>query len=309
MKHAIEFTDTCKEYGRVRALHGLNLQVPQGEVVGLLGHNGAGKTTTIKLILGIIEPTRGKVEVLGSSPTGKAARALRMQWGYLPESVGFYEQLSGREVLDYFARLKRVGGRERDQLLERVGLAEAARRRVKTYSKGMRQRLGLAQALLGRPRLLLLDEPTVGLDPIAVREFYTMLDDLRRQGTTVILSSHVLPGIEQHIDRVAMLREGTLQAYGTLDELRRQTGLPLKIRASGRWPHGFWKQRLAEQGIAHYRVNGTHLEIETQSESQLDVMRLLLSDESVQNLDVHPPSLESLYIHFNSPDVREAAHA
>jgi Cu-processing system ATP-binding protein len=172
----------------------------------------------------------------------------------------------------------------------------------------MRQRLGLAQALLGRPRLLLLDEPTVGLDPVAVREFYTMLDDLRRQGTTVILSSHVLPGIEQHIDRVAMLREGALQAYGTLDELRRQTGLPLKIRASGRWPHGFWQQRLAERGIAH-KVNGTHLEIETRSESQLDVMRLLLSDESIQNLDVHPPSLESLYIHFNSPDVRGADHA
>ncbi len=308
MNWAIDIAGASKVYGHVRALENLSLQVSQGEVIGLLGHNGAGKTTTIKLILGIIAPSSGKVEVLGSSPLGRAARSLRMQWGYLPESVSFYEQLTGREVLDYFAQLKRVGSAEREALLERVGLAEAADRRVKTYSKGMRQRLGLAQALLGRPRLLLLDEPTVGLDPIAVRDFFSMLGDLRRQGTTVILSSHVLPGIEQHIDRVAILRAGALQACGTLDELRRQAGLPMRICASGSWPQGFWQPRLDERGIAHYKVNGSHLEVESPLETKLDVMRLLLSHDGVHNLDVQSPSLESLYVHFNAP-VREAEHA
>lgn len=309
MTCAINLVGVCKDYGRVRALDDLTMQVAQGEVLGLLGHNGAGKTTAIKLILGIIEPTLGKVEVLGYPPTGSSARTLRMQWGYLPESVSFYEQLTGREVLDYFARLKRVGARERDGLLDSVGLVKAADRRVKTYSKGMRQRLGLAQALLGRPRLLLLDEPTVGLDPIAVRDFFSMLDELRRQGTTVILSSHVLPGIEQHIDRVAMLSAGSLQAFGTLDELRQQAGLPMRICASGSWPKGYWQPRLDERGISRYRVNGARLEIESPPDEKLDVMRMLLSHDSVHNLDVQTPSLETLYVHFNTASGQDAGHA
>ena len=309
MSFAVDLAGASKEYGRVTALHGLSLQIPQGEVLGLLGHNGAGKTTTIKLILGLIAPSKGQVEVFGCEPYTKGSRALRTQWGYLPENVSFYNQLTGREVLDFFARLKRVSVHERETLLERVGLEEAADRRVKTYSKGMRQRLGLAQALLGHPRLLMLDEPTVGLDPIAVRDFFTTVDELRRQGTTVILSSHVLPGIEQHIDRVAILRSGSLQAVGTLDELRRQAGLPLKISARGKWPKGFWDVRLREQGIAQYRVNGTSLEVDSPLDTKLDVMRLLLSDDCVNDLEVQLPSLESLYVHYNAEQRQEASHA
>jgi len=308
MSCVIDLAGVSKDYGAVSALHDLTLRVQQGEVLGLLGHNGAGKTTTIKLILGVIEPSAGRVEVLGRSPTAKAARSLRMQWGYLPESVSFYEQLSGAEVLDYFARLKRVPVSERKELLDRVGLAEVAGRRVKTYSKGMRQRLGLAQALLGRPRLLFLDEPTVGLDPIAVRDFFAMLDQLRRQGTTVILSSHVLPGIEQHIDRVAIMRAGTLAALGTMDELRAEAGLPLKIRASGSWPQGVWESRLENQGLVHYKVNCTKLEVDSPLEAKLDVMRLLLNDEGVQDLELLPPSLESLYVHYNAVSHPEPDH-
>lgn len=299
MNYAIEFDGVGKDYGSVSALGELSLQVPEGEVLGLLGHNGAGKSTTIKLILGVIAPSAGRIRVLGQCPHMKASRSLRMQWGYLPESVRFYEQLTGHEVLEYFAALKRVHPSEVNDLLERVGLSSAAKRRVKTYSKGMRQRLGLAQALLGHPRLLLLDEPTVGLDPVAVRDFFLTLDELRRRGTTVILSSHVLPGIEQHIDRAAILRNGRLQALGTLDELRRQARLPLRIRASGHWPKGFWESRLNGQGITEYQLNCTRLEINSTLENKLDVMRLLLSEESVQDIDVLPPSLESLYVHFS----------
>ena len=307
MKHAVKFTGVGKAYGSVKALHNVSLQVDPGEVIGLLGHNGAGKTTTIKLILGIVAPSAGQVEVLGYSPRGQQAKSLRLQWGYLPESVRFYEQLSGREVLRYFARLKRVDRPQSERLLEEVGLADAADRRVRTYSKGMRQRLGLAQALLGKPRLLLLDEPTAGLDPIATRDFFSTIDNLRRQGTTVILSSHVLPGIEQHVDRVAILRGGELRAWGTLDALRRDADLPLRIRVQGHWPDGFWEPRLREHGIDAYRVNGTSLEVASRIEAKLDVMRALVRYEHVEDIEVQSPTLESLYVHYNAP--RDATDA
>ncbi len=300
MSHAIEFSRVDKTFAQVHALRDVNLKVNAGEVVGLLGHNGAGKTTAIKLILGIIAPSAGELSVLGRPPRGAHGNELRLQWGYLPESVSFYEQLSGREVLAYFARLKRVKREHSERLLEQVGLADAADRRVKTYSKGMRQRLGLAQALLGQPRLLLLDEPTTGLDPIATRDFFNTLDDLRRQGTTVILSSHILPGIEQHVDRVAILRAGELRAWGTLETLRQEAGLPLKIHVRGKWPKGFWEERLRQQGIDSYRVNGTRLEVGATVDSKLKIMRTLVQDEHVEDIDVQSPSLESLYVHFNA---------
>lgn len=303
MNTVISFEGVSKVYGHVSAIRALSLKVSEGEVLGLLGHNGAGKTTTIKLILGVIVPSAGRVTVLGQQPYVKAARSLRMQWGYLPESVSFYEQLSGREVLTYFARLKRASTSEVNKLLERVGLSEAAERRVKTYSKGMRQRLGLAQALLGNPKLLLLDEPTVGLDPIAVRDFFQTLDDLRRQGTTVILCSHVLPGIERHIDRVAILRSGALQVAGSIDELRREAKLPLRISAKGNWAKGFWEPRLREYDLTSYQLNCTRIDIDSPLETKLEVIRLLLSEQSVQDIDVQAPTLESLYVHFNRDKV------
>ncbi|MBI1422316.1 MAG: ATP-binding cassette domain-containing protein [Gammaproteobacteria bacterium] len=299
MSKVVELEQLRKEYAQVTALEGLSLEVAQGEVLGLLGHNGAGKTTTIKLILGMIAASSGEVRVLGKSPRGHSAKTLRMQWGYLPENVSFYDQLTGQEVLEYFGRLKRVPSSERYALLERVGLAEAAQRRVKTYSKGMRQRLGLAQALLGHPRLLMLDEPTVGLDPIATRDLYQTLDELRRQGTTVILSSHVLPGIERHIDRVAILREGKLRALGTLDDLRRSASLPFQIKARGHWETGTWEPLLQQRGITDFHVNGTRLEIASAIETKLEVMRMLLADQGVEDLDVQAPSLEALYVYYN----------
>jgi len=299
MNYAVDLQQVSKLYGRITALENLTLQVVPGEVLGLLGHNGAGKTTTIKLILGMIAASSGRLQVLGESPRGRQAKSLRMQWGYLPESVSFYEQLTGREVLDYFGRLKRVAVSERKVLLEQVGLTDAADRRIKTYSKGMRQRLGLAQALLGNPRLLLLDEPTVGLDPIATHDLYKTLDRLRLQGTTVVLSSHVLAGIEKHIDRVAILRKGTWRALGSIEQLRSDARLPTRIRARGSWPAGTWEPRLRRDGVIEYRVNGTQLEVVSEFDAKLDLMRLLLTDATVDDLDVQAPSLESLYVHFN----------
>jgi Cu-processing system ATP-binding protein len=301
----VEFSGVTKRYGTMHAVDALSLDVREGEVLGLLGHNGAGKTTSMKMILGVTAPTAGDVRVFGESPLGRKAHELRRRVGYLPESVSFYGQMTGREVLAYFARLKGARRRDCDTLFERVGLeSEAVDRRVKTYSKGMRQRLGLAQALLGEPRLLLLDEPTVGLDPIATRDFYVMLDELRRQGATVILSSHVLPGIERHIDRAAILGHGRMLAFGSLEELRERAGLPLRIRVRGQCSSDGCEQGLKARGMSVQQVNGAAVELAGPLAAKLDVLRLLLADPGVEDIDLVPPSLETLYAHIslNEPD-------
>ncbi len=292
--HAVE-----KRYGGIAALGGIDLDVRQGEILGLLGHNGAGKTTTMKLILGVIRATAGTVKLFGESPIGGNADKLRRNLGYLPENVSFYEQLSGREVLDYFARLKGATLKANDELLARVGLEGAASRRVKTYSKGMRQRLGLAQALLGEPKLLLLDEPTAGLDPSATAEFYEMLDGLRRQGTSVMLSSHILPGIERYVDRVAILGGGKLLDVGSLKELSGRAQLPLTFHLRGSWGELDWQKKLAAYPVEFKQLNGQRLELRCMADAKIELMRLMVNDASVEDIEVSQPSLDELYAYYN----------
>lgn len=299
MNCAVEIENVSRSFGRIDAVIDLNLTLASGEVLGLLGHNGAGKSTTMKMILGVLAPTAGSIRVLGENPRGRAAGRLRLRLGYLPENVSFYDNLTGREVLRYFARLKRIRPARADTLLERVGLAAAANRRVRTYSKGMRQRLGLAQALLGEPRLLLLDEPTVGLDPMATRDVYAMIDELRERGTSVILCSHVLPGVERHIDRAAILARGRLLASGTIDELRAQADLPLRIRARSETFNGELYARLNDRVVDIERDGGDVIELTTTPANKLEVMRVLLAEEGIEDLGVESPNLETLYAHFN----------
>lgn len=290
--NAVEIEGVQQRYGKMTVLRDLDLQLQEGEVLGLFGHNGAGKTTSMKLILGLLQPSEGRVTVLGRQPNDPE---VRRQLGYLPENVIFYPQLSGRETLRHFARIKSASLSQVDQLLEQVGLGAAAHRRVKTYSKGMRQRLGLAQALLGAPRLLLLDEPTVGLDPIATQDLYSLIDQLRQQGTSVILCSHVLPGVEAHINRAAILAGGRLQAIGTLPELRRQASLPSKIRASG-------LQHCTEL-LAHWHAAGhsaraigpSGVEVTVADNNKLPLLRELLDGNQPSDLEIQQPTLEDLY--------------
>ncbi|HLD64844.1 MAG TPA: ABC transporter ATP-binding protein [Pseudomonas sp.] len=293
--NAVEIQGVSQRYGRMTVLQALDLSLGEGEVLGLFGHNGAGKTTCMKLILGLLQPSAGRVQVLGCQPHDPQ---VRRRLGYLPENVTFYPQLSGRETLRHFARLKGAPGAQVDELLEQVGLTGAADRRVKTYSKGMRQRLGLAQALLGEPRLLLLDEPTVGLDPIATQDLYRLVDRLRQQGTSIILCSHVLPGVEAHIDRAAILARGQLQAVGSLASLREAAGLPTLIRASGLQQPEQLRQRWNADGHPARPWGTAGVEVTALNGHKLDLLRQLLDDGEPQDIEIHQPSLEDLYRYY-----------
>lgn len=206
------------------ALRGLTLSVPRGAAFGLIGPNGAGKTTFIKVLLGVVRPTSGEVQVLGGDPQDTAVRA---RIGYLPERMHLPAALTGRDFLRSVSTLKglRPADAELGRLLERVGLA-AGRQRIGTFSKGMRQRLGLAAAMLGQPELLVLDEPTDGIDPVGRVEVRALLLEEKRRGATLLLNSHLLSETERVCDRVGVLAQGQLRLEGTLDEVR---------RAASRW--------------------------------------------------------------------------
>jgi ABC-2 type transport system ATP-binding protein len=215
-----EFATGFLGRGRHRALDGLSLELARGEVFGLLGPNGAGKSTTLKLVTGLLWPTSGRVTMFGHAPQDPRARATV---GFLPEHPTFYDHLTGEELLSYFAGLCGLHGVARrtrvDDTLTRVGLAAERRRAVRQYSKGMVQRLGLAQAILHTPALLILDEPMSGLDPLGRRDVRELILELRDQGCTVLFSSHILSDAEMLCSRVAMLRRGRLVAEGSTSAL------------------------------------------------------------------------------------------
>jgi ABC-2 type transport system ATP-binding protein len=204
----------------VVAVRDLNLSIAAGEVYGLLGPNGSGKSTTLKVILGLVSPTRGSVQIFGRDSTHVASRE---SVGFLPESPYFYKYLTGCETLRFYGKLCGLAGaslaRRIDELLELVGLSGAADRRLRTYSKGMLQRIGLAQALVNDPRLLVLDEPTAGVDPAGSRDIRDLILSLKRRGITVLLSSHLLEQVQEVCDRVGILANGILVRQGRVDEL------------------------------------------------------------------------------------------
>jgi Cu-processing system ATP-binding protein len=278
-----------KRYGAIIAVRDLDLSLHAGEVVALVGHNGAGKTTQIKMMLGLARPTAGTVRLFGADPAGDGF-GLRAAVGYLPESVSFHLALTGRETLGFYARLKRLPADHLDAAFAAVGLGDAADRAVGTYSKGMRQRLGLAQALLGRPRVLILDEPTSGLDPALRREFYEIVSARAAEGATVLLASHALTELEGRADRVVIVDRGAKIADGTLDDLRRIARLPVhvKVRSAGSFVAEGWR-RLAD---------GSY-ETEVDPENKLALLARLLSDPAaLADLTVTEPTLDDLYAHF-----------
>ncbi|RMG46587.1 MAG: ABC transporter ATP-binding protein [Acidobacteria bacterium] len=237
---AIRFRGVRKSYKThfwqrpVVSLDGLELEVREGEILGLIGPNGAGKTTAIKLALGLLFPDRGEVTLMGRPADEPSARAAV---GYLPENPYFPDDLTGRELVDFAARMHGIPAPERaslvPELLERVGLGGAIDRKLRRYSKGMVQRAGMARALAGRPRLVILDEPMSGLDPVGRREFRDLILGLKRDGVTVLFASHVLSDAEMLCDRVAILVRGRLRELldlGTLSRRRRILGWEVEVR-------------------------------------------------------------------------------
>jgi len=205
---------------KVRALNALDLEIRRGEIFGLLGPNGSGKSTTIKLVLGLLFPTNGRALVFGKEAT-EVTKNERI--GYLPEESYLYKFLNAEETLDFYGRLFNMPSQVRkdriNELINMVGLGWARRRQLREYSKGMTRRIGLAQALINDPELLLLDEPTSGLDPIGTREMKDLILKLRDQGKTIVMSSHLLPDVQDVCDRIAILHQGELKELGRVDEL------------------------------------------------------------------------------------------
>jgi ABC-2 type transport system ATP-binding protein len=219
----IEAEGLTKKYGTQIAVNNLALQIREGEVFGFLGPNGAGKTTTLLMFLGLTEPTSGKVRIVGVDPTRDPLR-VKEKVGYLPENVGFYEDMDARQNLRFVARLNRipdrVSARKMDELLKQVGLFEEAQKKVGTYSKGMRQRLGIAEVLIKEPKLIFLDEPTIGLDPDGTNRMLDLIHSLSREkNITIFLSSHLLDQVQRICDRVGIMIKGNLVAIGPIQEL------------------------------------------------------------------------------------------
>ncbi|MBF0273268.1 MAG: ABC transporter ATP-binding protein [Magnetococcales bacterium] len=292
---ALVVEEVVKAYARHHALDGVSFTVPPGVCMALLGHNGAGKTTLMKLLLGLTRPTSGRITVLGEDPA-RVAPAFRRQIGFLPENVTFHDELTGEETLRHYARLKGEDPARRAALLERVGLAEAAGRRVKGYSKGMRQRLGLAQALLGRPKLLMLDEPTTGLDPMLRQEFYRVIQELRAEGVTILLSSHVLTELEARTDLAMILEHGRVRALGTLDELRRQAALPARFKVKTPDPDGVIR---AMSGVTAQSLTATEVELTIPVDEKMSLLRrLLAAGLEVEDVEILLPTLDHVYAHF-----------
>ncbi|WP_317205271.1 ABC transporter ATP-binding protein [Janthinobacterium sp.] len=297
---AVEVSDVSKWHGEVHALDGVSLSVAAGEMFGLIGPNGAGKSTLFKLMLGLLTADAGAIRVHGVRIDGGDFRQVRRRIGYLPESFVTYDNLTGLEVLHLFADLKHVARRACPELLERVGLGDAAGRRVRGYSKGMRQRLGFAQVLLGQPDLIFLDEPTNGLDPQGIHDFYQILRQVQADGATIIITSHILAEIQERVDRLLILQGGRVAAQGTLAQLRAQHVMPSLIELT--LPPGHeeaLRAALAPLPGLQIGMRGDVARIACQAAQKVAVLTLLLAlDCEARDVLIHEPSLEDLFLGY-----------
>lgn len=297
MTPTLTISRLTKRFGEVEALKTVSLTLEAGKRAALLGHNGAGKSTMMKIILGLIPYDGGEVSVCGAAPGSPVARS---QVAYLPENVAFHPALTGEEQLRHYLALRGESPRQAMALLARVGLEKAARRRIGTYSKGMRQRVGLAQTLIGRPRLLVLDEPTSGLDPVSRRDFYDLLDGLAAEGTAILLSSHVLTEVEARTDSILILSGGNLVAEGTLADLRARAALPVALLVRPAPGRAISLSASLPEALAC--PDGVLRLSCAQAEKLPLLARIAALGEGVADLDVIPPSLEDIYSHFSRRD-------
>ena len=283
--------DLTKFYGRHRGLVELNLEVRSGEVVGYLGPNGAGKSTTIRLLLDFIRPTKGRAEIFGKNARLDSL-AIRRRVGYLPGELSAYEGLTGWELLTYFANLR--GGVDRryvGTLAERLELDLT--RKIRTLSRGNKQKVGLVQAFMGKPELLILDEPTGGLDPLMQQEFYRMVREAKSQGQTVFLSSHVLAEVERIADRVGIIREGSLVLDEEVAALKAKALRQLEIHFAEPPPVEAFRDI---PGVREVSVEGNDLKCSVVG--SVDALIKAASRFEVVNISSHEPDLEDIFLDY-----------
>ncbi|MGY3548900.1 ABC-2 type transport system ATP-binding protein [Bradyrhizobium sp. USDA 4472] len=305
-----------RRYGKSVAVDSIDFGIARGEVFGLLGPNGAGKTTTILMMLGLTEISSGEVSVLGFNPAREPLK-VKQRVGYLPDAVGFYDQLTAVENLAYTAKLMGLARAERaariEAALARVGLAEVAEKRVATYSRGMRQRLGLAEIIMKRAEIAILDEPTSGLDPQATQEFLGLIGELKAEGVTVLLSSHMLDQVQRVCDRVALFRNGRIVLMGTVPELAVKVlgaGFVVEVEAEG---PGIARRLAMIPGVTQVEtLAADRYRMTAERDVRPDAARAVVAgDGALRRLSVDEPSLETIYARYfqdqSAGDVRHAA--
>ncbi|WP_435334378.1 ABC transporter ATP-binding protein [Haloarchaeobius sp. TZWWS8] len=295
---AIDCTGVTKRYGSITALRDLDLTVEDGEVFGFLGPNGAGKSTTIDILLNYAYPTAGEVEVLGMDAEDETV-AIRERTGVLPDGYGPLGDMTGREHVAFAIEAKR-GREDPDDLLERVGIADAADRKATGYSKGMKQRLMLAMALAGEPELLILDEPSTGLDPTGAREMREIVLEESERGATVFFSSHILEQVEAVCDRVGILSKGELVAVDSIDGLRQATGatgqLTLTLDSA---PDGLPDRIRAVDGVSWVEASGFTIEVGCENRAKgRTVQACYEAGAVVENVETSETSLEDLFVAY-----------
>jgi len=301
--NALNLQGLCKSYGSHKVVDNVDLAVAAGESLAIIGHNGAGKTTLMKLILGLTRSSAGDIGLCSPSAGEKQPSATGESIGFLPEIVSFPGSMTGRQMLRFYARLKSETNRQCDELLELVGLSAAAKQKISTYSKGMRQRLGLAQALLGQPGLLLLDEPTSGLDPFLRRHFYEIISVRQSAGAAVLISSHALTEIEAQTDRIAIMKQGRILVQGTLAQLRREASLPVRLVMKYHPGEGDSLLDSLQTTVPFERVGHDQLHFACKEEEKLQLMHELTSSHAgLVDVIVRPPRLDDLYTHFVNGD-------
>jgi ABC-2 type transport system ATP-binding protein len=300
MSPAIRIDNLTKRFGSLTAVKDLNLTVEEGEVFGFLGPNGAGKSTTINMLLDFIRPTSGRIEVLGMDAQNRSEE-IRTRTGVLPEGFDVYDRLTGRKHVQLALDSKNARG-DPMELLDRVDMAEAADRKAGGYSKGMQQRIVLAMALAGDPELLILDEPTTGLDPNGAREMRKIVREEASRGTTVFFSSHILQQVEAVCDRVGILRDGEFVAVDTIDNLRESMsdGDRLQVTTGG-FPDSAVNSVRALDGVTDVRVDGNELSIETSDGSKTAVLSTLEeAGVTVEDFSTEEASLEDLFAAYTT---------
>jgi len=288
METAVRLEEVTKTFGAHRAVDGLSLTVPKGAIFGFIGPNGSGKTTTLRMILHILYPDSGRIEVLGSA----SRRAANDRIGYLPEERGLYRKMTVRRVLAYYAGLKgmraRDAGREAEQWLGRLGLLDWRDKKVEALSKGMQQKVQFIAAVQTRPDLVILDEPFSGLDPVNLEALREVILELKRRGSTVIFSTHDMTKAEELSDTICMIHKGKKVLDGTLSEIQAQYGADtLRVRISG-GPG-------ALQGLGQVRDFGQFQEVRFEGDPQ-DLLRKLMERGNVEHFEIAKPSLHDIFL-------------